>query len=314
MPKISVIVPIYNVEKYLSRCIESILNQTFTDFELILVDDGSPDKCAIICDEYAIKDNRITVIHKENGGLSDARNAGIDISRGEYLSFVDSDDWIHPQMLEIMYDSAKTQHIDIAICQYVETSLTKKNDVISEYKNIVYDRNQVLSCYTNTLSVIVCNKLFRRNLFEKIRFPVGKLHEDEFTTYKLIYNADKLVYIPVQLYYYYINLESITRKAYSEKHLDVLEAYEERCDFFIDRSENSLFVSALKSLFNGVNLQYAMARDANRNDICCYLKKRAKFFIKKYRKYTHINIEEYPMAYDMVYPRVMRIYRLLKRG
>ena len=182
---ISVIVPIYKVEKYLHRCIDSVLAQTFTDFELILVDDGSPDNCGKICDEYAEKDNRIHVIHKENGGLSDARNAGIDWafanSDSEWITFIDSDDWIHPKYLETLYNAVKETGCEISICGYEETTGdSPKVDDINLQAVIVSTED--FFCEHNVNAVVAWGKLYKKELFREIRYPVGKLHEDEFNT------------------------------------------------------------------------------------------------------------------------------------
>lgn len=175
MPELSIIVPVYKVEQYLPKCINSILAQTFSDFELILIDDGSPDRCGEICDEYAEKDERVIVIHQENKGVSAARNAGLDIVRGEYIGFVDSDDWIEPEMYERMMATASNNHADVAICgckQRTEDGAVICDDLISEGN---YDRNQLLiAMYSvpNPLGGVLWNKLFRFEPIKKERFIV----------------------------------------------------------------------------------------------------------------------------------------------
>ena len=195
---ISVIVPVYKVEKYIHRCVDSILAQTFTDFELILVDDGSPDNCGKICDEYAEKDNRIHVIHKENGGLSDARNAGIDWafanSDSEWITFIDSDDWIHPKYLEALYNAVKETGCEISICGYEETTGdSPKVDDINLQAVIVSTED--FFCEHNVNAVVAWGKLYKKELFREIRYPVGKLHEDEFTTYKLLFQYENCAFV-----------------------------------------------------------------------------------------------------------------------
>lgn len=193
---ISVIVPIYNVEKYLNKCIESIINQSYSNLEIILVDDGSKDSSGIMCDSYILKDKRIKVIHKENGGLSDARNVGLDKAKGEYIVFIDSDDWIDEKMIEILYNIIKKNNSDISICDYFlaynEEIQTQKEDIeIINLSNIealktIYDKD------LGVCMIVAWNKLYKRNLFkDDIRYPYGKIHEDEFTTYKLLYKAKK---------------------------------------------------------------------------------------------------------------------------
>lgn len=241
MPQISVIVPIYNVEAYLKRCVDSIIEQTFTDFELILVDDGSPDRCGEICDQYAETDRRVKVIHKENGGLSDARNAGIDIAKGIYLSFIDSDDWVEDTFLEVLYTEAEKNSADISVVNYHEEYENVRreakqvdNRILTgiEALNYLYRPNH-LAIY----SCIVCNKLFKKELFDNIRFPVGKLNEDSFTIHKLLYKADRICFTGNDLYCYYQRNNSIMHETFSEKRLDEYGVFAERARFF---NENKL--------------------------------------------------------------------------
>lgn len=173
MPELSVIVPVYNVEKYLPKCIDSILAQTFTDFELILIDDGSPDRCGEICDEYAAMDSRIIVIHQQNKGVSAARNAGLEIAKGKYIGFVDSDDWIEPEMYQILIATANETASELVICgskQRDESGAFLRNDFPGEG---VYDREQLLKALysvPNPLGGILWNKLFKREIVGSLRF------------------------------------------------------------------------------------------------------------------------------------------------
>lgn len=236
---ISVIVPVYKVEKYLERCVESIRNQTYSNIEIILVDDGSPDSCPTVCDRYAEKDGRIRVIHKENGGLSDARNVGIDAACGEYIGFVDSDDYIHSEMYENLVRSIKKTGAEIAVC-----GVRKVYDTDPE-EQPVRDQDKVKVCsgiqavkniFEPDLylqSVVAWNKLYRKELFDNVRYPVGKLHEDEFTTYKLLNKCKKVVYIEEKYYYYYQRTDSIMGRKAVHFTNDNLEAYEEMAEFFL---------------------------------------------------------------------------------
>ena len=196
--KIAIVVPVYNVESYINGCIDSILSQTFQNFELILIDDGSPDNCGKICDDYAEKDSRVIVIHQKNGGLSKARNTGIDWvfenSYSEWITFVDSDDRVHRRMLEFMYNSIGDNSTDIVVGDYQKV-FSFDNLVESEqYRKSVYNAADFFAEYASKATVAVC-KLYRRRLFTDCRFPNGKLHEDVFTTYKLFAKADKIVYL-----------------------------------------------------------------------------------------------------------------------
>ena len=216
MPLISIIVPVYKVEKYLEKCVKSILNQTFADFELILVDDGSPDQCGKMCDEYAKMDDRVKVIHKENGGLSDARNAGINLASGKYISFVDSDDYISNDMYELLYDLITTYDADISICDYHRIS---EEDwcqrIISEtHENEIHCFNQETALKELLLERKIDNhawgKLYKRQLFENVQFPKGINYEDIGTTYLLFSKSNKIVYSNLKKYYYLIRKGNIT--------------------------------------------------------------------------------------------------------
>ncbi|MGO5048687.1 glycosyltransferase family 2 protein [Dysosmobacter sp. Sow4_B12] len=232
---ISVIVPVYKAEPYLRKCVDSILGQTFADFELILVDDGSPDGCPVICDEYAERDRRIHVIHQENGGLSAARNAGIDWafanSDSQWLSFIDSDDWVHPEYLKRLLDAALEHQVSISICGYAETEgeepLIKKED----FAVAVWTPEAFFSEH-NINATVAWGKLYRKKSFEKIRYPVGKIHEDEFITYQILFRWSTVVVVPAPLYYYFQNKNGIMKSPWTPKRLDSVEAKEEQKKFF----------------------------------------------------------------------------------
>ena len=243
MAKISIIVPVYKVENYIRRCVDSILAQTFSDFELILVDDGSPDNCGKICEEYAKKDERIVVIHKENGGLSDARNAGIDWSlkksSSRWITFIDSDDWIHPNYLEFLYRAAKNTNCKISICGYDEIREGNGNCVskspLFKVPTIATIESEEFFCSNYVNSTVAWGKLYKKQLFDNIRYPFGKLHEDEFTTYKVLFLCEKIAYINHPLYYYLLRNSSIMGSSFSLKRYDGAEALEERKTFLTER-------------------------------------------------------------------------------
>ena len=221
---ISVIVPIYNVEKYLRRCIDSLVEQTYTNLEIILVDDESPDNCGKICDEYAKKDKRIVVIHKRNGGLSDARNRGLEEAKGKYIGFIDSDDYINKNMYKVLYTNMKKNNADISICNF--SLVDDKGNKYKEEKQLnneikIYSKKEALENlliekdYTNH----AWNKLYNKKLFKngKIQYPEGKIWEDIATTYLLFENANKVVYQNVSLYYYTQRNNSIMKGINREK-------------------------------------------------------------------------------------------------
>lgn len=234
-PLVSVIVPIYKVEPYLRRCIDSIVNQTYTNLEIILVDDGSPDGCPAICDEYAAKDSRIVVIHKENGGLSDARNAGLDICKGEYITFVDSDDWIADCFIEVLFKSIQDTNAEISICNYIRTSISYSATIkINKIHKIVLSSTeavQKLWSEEETTFVTAWGKIYKSILWKDVRFPKGLIHEDEYTTYKLLYQAKKTVFIDIPLYCYYQRSDSIMAGV-RPCSIRVLKARWERYEFF----------------------------------------------------------------------------------
>lgn len=283
MPAISVIVPVYRVEKYIRRCLNSILRQTFSDFEMILVDDGSPDSSGIICDEYASQDTRIHVIHKKNGGLSSARNAGIEAASGKYLFFVDSDDVIHPDALRILYECITKTGAEISIGEFARfsnpDSITfwpwNNNYIVMtnlEVLNSFFDSNESKS---RDSLVSVCCKLIHRKLFKDIQFPVGRLYEDEFTTYKLYYFSSKTVFCDVILYYYFINTDGITQNLTLDKRFDEYDAQWERMEFFKKYGLNGLLRKAARAFLKTAQWDLIVCRDDS-NTVNLEKKKRLK--------------------------------------
>ncbi len=220
--KISVIVPVYNVKEYLDECIESILDQSYNAFELLLIDDGSTDGSGDMCDRWQEKDERIRVIHKENKGVSDARNVGIDHAQGEYITFVDSDDVIHKECLKRMHEIALHYQADIVQCKTV-----RRQDRLGESneKRIVYSNFEALKIYFLMHGILdACwAKLYHRSILGEIRFPLVKIHEDVLTTYKFIARAKKVVVTSDALYWYRLRDNSITNSGFDEKRLVLLQ-------------------------------------------------------------------------------------------
>lgn len=250
---ISVIVPVYKVEDYLERCITSIVDQTYKNLEIILIDDGSPDHCGEICDGWSRKDDRIKVIHKENGGLSDARNAGMKIATGEYTAFVDSDDWIHKDMLKVLLEVQEETKGDIVECK-AQICFNKEDDMeignLSEIDISIFNTEKSLQNLINEhpLHQTVWNKLYRTEVIKDILFPYGKYHEDEFWTYQVFARAEKVAYVDIPLYYYFQRQDSIMGQALSLKRLDALEGRFHRYQF-IQNNYPELELSAKKNLF-----------------------------------------------------------------
>lgn len=295
---ISIIVPIYNVEKYLKECIESIINQTYKNIEIILVDDGSPDNCGKICDEYSQKDKRIIVLHKENGGLSDARNKGIDIAKGDYLTFVDSDDFVNIDYIEKLYNSIKFNNTKLAQCGI--SKVNENNEIIEKLN---YDENYIKTSHEilNELygkhlieNVVVWNKMYAKELFENIRFPVGKIHEDEFTTYKIFYSVDRISLLSDCLYNYRQTNESIIGKKFNKKRLNLLEALEERMDSFKNRNEIDLYEKTLKFYIEQLRLYYIKVKKyiENSKEIQQDIKRKYKIEYKKFMKVKEKTFKE----------------------
>lgn len=224
---ISVVVPVYKVEKYLRRCIDSILNQTFQDFELILVDDGSPDKCPDICDEYQVKSDKVSVIHKNNGGLSDARNEGANRAKGEYITFIDSDDFVSDDYLETLWKLKSEYKADMAVTG-IQTFFDGEKIYLKnkEYNNFLFQGIEALQnvLYQKYLDTSACAILIPTSIAQVYPFPIGRYHEDEFTTYKF-YEAVSLVAVTTKKQYYYLQRKnSIMHHEFGQECLDELDA------------------------------------------------------------------------------------------
>lgn len=237
MPEISIIVPVYNVEAYLEECITSILNQTFKNFELILVDDSSTDRSGYICDRFAKIDRRIKVIHQKCGGASCARNLGLDNANGNYIGFVDSDDYIHPQMYEILYENIINNDVNMVICNYKK--VLKKESFDVNFKRIdniaLYTNIEVLNIFWEKESgkcISPCNKLYSKKLFDDLRFEEGKTCEDQIISPKLIYMSKNIIMIQKILYFYRRRLGSVSNNGFDEKRLDLVHANWDNVMFF----------------------------------------------------------------------------------
>ena len=232
MSKISIIIPVYNVEKYLDRCIKSVINQTLVDIEIILVNDGSTDSSGEMCDEYAKKDSRIKVIHKLNGGLSSARNEGLKYATAELVGFIDSDDWITVDMYEYLYNLQQNNNADIVSCSYLlaKNYPTKLKNL--KTKEFVFTRDEALNNYLKMGVFERINdysawkKIYKKELFSDVEFPDGMLFEDMPTNFRLIQKCSKYVYSTKICYFYFQNSISITRNQYSKRHNDLIKSSE----------------------------------------------------------------------------------------
>ena len=230
--KISVIVPVYNVEAYLERCVESILKQTYTNFELLLINDGSTDQSGELCDQLALRDQRIRVIHKENGGLSDARNRGIDEASSDLIGFIDSDDYIDEDMYETLYSHLRKSNADLSMCGHYDVFHQIPEKQVSEIKTWELSSEEAIKMVMEAkiLSVTAVNKLYKKELFNHLRFEVGKIAEDAFIMIRLLDQCQKVVATNEKKYYYVHRENSITTQKFSLKFLNVIEAYEQNAN------------------------------------------------------------------------------------
>ena len=226
--KISVIVPVYNVEQYLERCVDSIINQTYTNLEIILVNDGSTDNSGKLCDELAKKDERIRVIHKENGGLSDARNRGIDEAESDLVGFIDSDDYIDSDMYEVLLKNLNNTDADLSMCALYDVYNNTPEAQVTNKETWELSSEQAIKMVMEAkiLSVTAVNKLYRKSLFSDLKFEVGKIAEDAFIMVKLLDKCKKIVATNEKKYYYVHRENSITTQKFSTKFLNVIVAYE----------------------------------------------------------------------------------------
>lgn len=258
-PLLSIIVPVYKVENYLPKCIDSILAQTFTDFELILVEDGSPDDCPALCDAAAAKDARIRVIHQKNGGLSAARNAGLDAARGAWIGFVDSDDYIAPEMYEALYKAVQSTGADLALCDYAAVDEAGA-PCLPPYTGLaqrVFTGRELLKRATNTMAQPAWNKLYRRVVFAQLRYPEGKLNEDLFLIPKVCLQIQKAVVVPKALYYYYVQRGgSIMNGGKTLRNFDAAEAAQRYWDCLVENEVYDALANAARFTMGSVSRVY----------------------------------------------------------
>lgn len=235
LPKISIIVPVYNVEKFLPICLDSIINQSYSNLEIIVVDDGAKDSSGAICDEYTKKDNRIVVLHKQNGGLSDARNYGMQFMTGDYIAFIDSDDYVHPDYISTLHKNLVLNDADISICNFKKVEEGEEPHIVENTDEVyVYNTSdslkQLLCGKYSIQFTIACGKLFKRYIFDDIRFPKGKHYEDSATDHLWYAKAKKTVYCNRALYYY-LQREGSIKSSERFQDTDMLDAAIEKLNF-----------------------------------------------------------------------------------
>lgn len=320
MPSISVIVPVYKVESYIHRCIDSILNQTYQNFELILVDDGSPDNCGAICDEYANNDNRIHVIHQENAGLSVARNVGIDWafsnSDSDWITFIDSDDWVHPRYLELLLKVVWASGSQIGMCGYIpkmENDVECTSAIDGTWEWVTTDEAYIWDRKWFAVDAHAWARIYHKSLLRTVRFPAGKYWEDLYTTYKIMYQFNRIPVLHDPLYYFYFNENSITRRAWSKHRLDRITAYEENLQFFrkqknctMERWIARALCGVLVYEYNGVKTADIPKVEKQRIKVAIWWK--VLYLLVRYRKQSNMTVQSNFHAYRLVFKPIFVIY------
>ena len=314
MPIISVIVPIYNTEAHLDRCVQSILAQTMEDFELILIDDGSPDRCGEMCDAYTKQDSRIKIIHQENAGQAAARNRALDIAQGEFIAFVDSDDYIHPQMFEILLNNARKwgAAISVGCCQMVSNSIVPTPITALTTAHRATGVEFLRHCLLNSVDKkpwILCDKIFHHSCFQTIRMPEGRIYEDNSVVYRLLYEADVVADCNHILYYYYQNPDSTMNQGFKLKHLDWLKVLEEMIPYFEEKRDQILVDKLNKSyLFALTDLYQKVRTHLHEPATLADLKgKLEKQFAQEKKKYP-ITIQTHPNVLEILHPCYAKCY------
>ena len=282
--KISVIVPVYNVEQYLERCVDSIINQTYTNLEIILVNDGSTDNSGKLCDELAKKDERIRVIHKENGGLSDARNRGIDESESDLVGFIDSDDYIDSDMYEVLLKNLNDTDADLSMCALYDVYNNTPEVQVTNKETWKLSSEQAIKMVMEAkiLSVTAVNKLYRKSLFTDLKFEVGKIAEDAFIMIKLLDKCEKIVATNEKKYYYVHRENSITTQKFSTKFLNVIEAYEQNSNIISEKYPKLKDVAQTRMNWAYFYVLDRLLLDDNYNDK--ELENKLISYLKNYRK------------------------------
>lgn len=298
---VSVIVPIYKVELYLERCLDSIVNQTYNNLEIILVDDGSPDKCPEICDRYAKKDNRIKVIHKRNGGLSSARNAGIDVMKGKYVTFIDSDDFIREDAIEKWMNYVQKEDVCIVVGKYQiynKGDVLNQEDINSVKKWSAYDAFRYMFINDGKLCS-AWGKLYDARLFETLRYPESiQYAEDMYVIHLLFQKAENIIFVDAVQYYYSQEGESLVRSAFSEKKLQRVEAVEKWIDFI--GSFYPELMEEVTSYYAGILI-----------DLCMEIENNAAEYAKDaYKRYRGILVKEYKRFSKNKYMRKSNVIKL----
>lgn len=313
MALVSVIVPVYNVEKYLHKCIDSILAQTFTDFELIIVDDGSTDSSGRICDEYGKIDNRVYVIHQENQGASCARNIAIEWvyanSNSSWICFIDSDDFVHAEYLQILWDTARHFSVKLVQCKasdFIDGELAAERiETYCDGKIVAPD-----DIYALPGSIVPMRKIIHKDLMRNIRLE-GKINEDEFTMYKVFFAVEKMASIDSELYYYRIRKDSISHSKWTYRNMNVFNAYEDQLHFFLQIDNERMYALTLDRYLNNLIQQFTLSKnatDADCNATKHIVRRIRSLIILELIHHRGIPLNKYPRAYELAFPKTMWVY------
>lgn len=308
---LSVIIPVYDNDLYILRCIDSILSQSYYDFELILVDDGSNDNSAYICDEYGLKDDRIRIIHQKNSGVSSARNHGVIISNGEYLTFVDSDDYIDSSMLQKLHDVCIKNIADMVFCDYaIATGSNYEEKRCIAEEEFVFSKREATEFYAwmhlkknNSLFRSPYAKLVRKDIVINHLFPTNLNYaEDAACVYLWVWDSDKIVHVDYCGYFYYQNPNSICHQTIGEFFVGNFVAEEEWIRFFNEHNFEELSVLSMQRYLYDAALAY---RESNQKNIFYEILKKG---LKKYGRKAGINVRDYAYYYEIAFPKRMKIY------
>lgn len=316
---ITIVVPVYKVEEYLPRCVESILNQTYKDWVLLLVDDGSPDNCPKLCEKYAEEDSRIFVIHQKNGGLSAARNTGLnwfyEQNNSDYITFLDSDDWLHPCYLEILLNGIVKNNVKISVCNYERVTKQIPHKTFNDVNYELTTPEDFLVNHSWQYNY-AWNKLYHKSVFEDVRYPVGKNFEDTFTTYKVLYKCKKIAYTDLPLYYYLRNENGISRSPWNTSELVIFDAMEEQMKFYKEKGFEKAFEKEFQLFVHHHAYQIVRIKE-NKADfkknkaILKDIKKTLKKYLKENK--DKFNVHNMTYSYEAAYPYIMKLYALASR-
>lgn len=319
MPRVSVIVPVYNAQQYLDRCVDSILGQTFQDFELILVDDGSTDGSGLLCDRWSQRDSRIQTVHQNNAGQAAARNRGVEMAQSDWICFVDSDDAIHPALLQTLYDGAVRLNVSISMCAAIEAENIPEGffsaAVSDTFDCSVMDEQGLLQMYQSREHYywVVWGKLICREIVEKLPFTPGRIFEDNAVVCRWLNMAGQVAWTAQRLYYYAINPHGTTKSGFQLKQLDYLWALEQKIRFYAEKGYPLMRSRiAHEYIGNGIAMFYKIKEMPEAAQELRELRRNMRSVYRKNRKYLKLSKERKITAYSIMFPLRMRLYWLGK--